>query len=143
MSIFAEVDHIERVFDLPNGGTYVALSNIELKIRKGEFISLVGHSGCGKSTLLNLIAGLDKPTRGGHYLRGSPGDGTGTRSHGGLPKLFSPALANGTRKTSPWPWNPLWAIAPEENNGVSSNITLTSSAYVMRPTNAPPTSPGA
>ncbi|USR89393.1 nitrate ABC transporter ATP-binding protein [Phormidium yuhuli AB48] len=70
MSIFAEVDHIERVFDLPNGGTYVALSNIELKIRKGEFISLVGHSGCGKSTLLNLIAGLDKPTRGGIILEG-------------------------------------------------------------------------
>ncbi|XDE60359.1 nitrate ABC transporter ATP-binding protein [Arthrospira platensis BEA 1257B] len=70
MSIFAEVDHIERVFNLPNGGTYVALSNIELKIRKGEFISLVGHSGCGKSTLLNLIAGLDKPTRGGIILEG-------------------------------------------------------------------------
>ncbi|HEY9837146.1 MAG TPA: nitrate ABC transporter ATP-binding protein [Vampirovibrionales bacterium] len=70
MSIFAEIDHIERVFNLPNGGTYVALSNIELKIRKGEFISLVGHSGCGKSTLLNLIAGLDKPTRGGIILEG-------------------------------------------------------------------------
>jgi nitrate/nitrite transport system ATP-binding protein len=70
MSIFAEVDHVNRVFALPDGGEYIALSNIELKIRKGEFISLVGHSGCGKSTLLNLIAGLDKPTQGGIILEG-------------------------------------------------------------------------
>ncbi|WP_008313483.1 nitrate ABC transporter ATP-binding protein [Leptolyngbya sp. PCC 6406] len=70
MAIFAEVDHVDRVFSLPDGGTYVALTNIDLKIRKGEFVSLVGHSGCGKSTLLNLIAGLDQPTRGGIVLEG-------------------------------------------------------------------------
>ena len=70
MSIFVEVDHIDRVFPLPNGGSYVALKNIELKIKQGEFISLIGHSGCGKSTLLNIIAGLDKPSRGGVILEG-------------------------------------------------------------------------
>lgn len=70
MSVFVEVDHVDRVFTLPNGGTYVALRNIELKIRKGEFISLVGHSGCGKSTLLNIVAGLDTPTQGGVILEG-------------------------------------------------------------------------
>jgi nitrate/nitrite transport system ATP-binding protein len=70
MSVFVEVDHIDRVFPLPNGGSYIALKNIELRIRQGEFVSLIGHSGCGKSTLLNIIAGLDKPTRGGVILEG-------------------------------------------------------------------------
>lgn len=70
MSYFVEVDHIDRVFDLPTGGYYIALKNIELKIRQGEFISLIGHSGCGKSTLLNIIAGLDQPTNGGVILEG-------------------------------------------------------------------------
>ena len=70
MSFFVEVDHIDRVFPLANGGKYIALKNIELKIRKGEFISLIGHSGCGKSTLLNIIAGLDQPSHGGVILEG-------------------------------------------------------------------------
>jgi nitrate/nitrite transport system ATP-binding protein len=77
MSGFVEVDHIDRIFPLPNGGTYVALKNIDLKIQQGEFVTLLGHSGCGKSTLLNIIAGLDQPTHGGVILEGrqvtSPG----------------------------------------------------------------------
>lgn len=70
MSAFIEIDHIDQAFTLPNGGTYVALKNIELKIQKGEFISLVGHSGCGKSTLLNIVAGLARPVQGGVLLEG-------------------------------------------------------------------------
>ena len=70
MSVFVELDHIEQAFPLPNGGTYVALKNIELKLKKGEFVSLIGHSGCGKSTLLNIVAGLAKPTKGGVLLEG-------------------------------------------------------------------------
>jgi len=45
-------------------GTFVALKDINLKIARGEFITLIGHSGCGKSTLLNLAAGLLFPTSG-------------------------------------------------------------------------------
>jgi nitrate/nitrite transport system ATP-binding protein len=70
MSAFVEVDHVDQVFPLPNGETYIALKNISLKIQKGEFITLVGHSGCGKSTLLNVIAGLAQPSTGGVILEG-------------------------------------------------------------------------
>lgn len=45
-------------------GSFEALRDINLKITKGEFITLIGHSGCGKSTLLNLIAGLTIPSQG-------------------------------------------------------------------------------
>ena len=70
MPSFLEVDHVDRSFDLPDGGQYVALKNVSLQVQQGEFISLVGHSGCGKSTLLNIVAGLDQPTEGGVVLEG-------------------------------------------------------------------------
>jgi nitrate/nitrite transport system ATP-binding protein len=68
--MFVQIDHVDKVFPLVNGGKYVALKNIELEIHEGEFISLIGHSGCGKSTLLNMIAGLDRATSGGVILEG-------------------------------------------------------------------------
>ena len=70
MAVFVEVDHVDRVFNLPDGGEYIALKNIDLHIHKGEFVSLVGHSGCGKSTLLNILSGLDQPSSGGIILEG-------------------------------------------------------------------------
>ena len=45
-------------------GPFVALKDIDLTVKKGEFITLIGHSVCGKSTLLNLIAGLTMPSEG-------------------------------------------------------------------------------
>jgi putative ABC transport system ATP-binding protein len=45
-------------------GRFHALRDINLQVRKGEFVTLIGHSGCGKSTLLNLIAGLDVADEG-------------------------------------------------------------------------------
>jgi nitrate/nitrite transport system ATP-binding protein len=68
--MFVQIDHVDKVFPLANGGEYVALKNIKLEIHEGEFISLIGHSGCGKSTLLNMIAGLDRATTGGVILEG-------------------------------------------------------------------------
>jgi len=70
MSIFVAVDQIDKVFNLTGGGQYIALKGIDLQIKKGEFVSLIGHSGCGKSTLLNIIAGLDLPTEGIVTLEG-------------------------------------------------------------------------
>ncbi len=65
-----DVRAIDKSFALKGGGTYLALQGIDLGIRKGEFISLIGHSGCGKSTLLNMIAGLDLPSEGVVLLEG-------------------------------------------------------------------------
>jgi len=58
-------------------GTSVVLTGIDLAIKRGEFVSLIGHSGCGKSTLLNLVAGLLKPTGGTILLAGKHIDGPG------------------------------------------------------------------
>ncbi|PTU73475.1 ABC transporter ATP-binding protein [Pseudomonas mangrovi] len=51
-------------------GLFCALQNVNLKIAKGEFVSLIGHSGCGKSTVLNIVAGLYQATTGGVILDG-------------------------------------------------------------------------
>jgi bicarbonate transport system ATP-binding protein len=64
MSDFVVVENVEKSFPLSGGKEYLALKGIDLVIKKGEYISLIGHSGCGKSTLLNMIAGLDLPTAG-------------------------------------------------------------------------------
>ena len=58
-------------------GFFEALVDVNLKIAKGEFISLIGHSGCGKSTVLNLVAGLTEATSGGIILDGREVDGPG------------------------------------------------------------------
>ena len=54
---------LEKVYQTDEIET-VALSNINLSINKGEFVSIMGPSGCGKSTLLNMIGLLDIPTNG-------------------------------------------------------------------------------
>ena len=71
MTAFVEIDHVDKVFPLPNGDRYIALKHIDLTIQQGEFVTLIGHSGCGKSTLLNIVAGLDQATTGGVILEGS------------------------------------------------------------------------
>ncbi len=56
--------------DKDGGAQVVALQNVNLDIREGEFISLLGPSGCGKTTLLRTIADLQKPTSGNISIRG-------------------------------------------------------------------------
>ncbi|GAA6186017.1 MULTISPECIES: ABC transporter ATP-binding protein [Alteromonadaceae] len=64
-----ELTQVAIDFPTPKG-PFTALQDVNLKIQKGEFISLIGHSGCGKSTVLNLIAGLYQATTGGVILEG-------------------------------------------------------------------------
>ena len=58
-------------------GPFCAVTGVNLKIQKGEFISLIGHSGCGKSTVLTMIAGLNRATEGGVLLEGREVDEPG------------------------------------------------------------------
>jgi len=67
MDKYLRVESVGMKFQTKNGD-FVALTGIDLSIRKGEFVSLIGHSGCGKSTLLNLVAGLLEPTDGALVL---------------------------------------------------------------------------
>jgi len=53
-----------------NFGSVVALDNVSLEIKTGEFVTLLGPSGCGKTTFLRLVAGLERPTNGRIYLEG-------------------------------------------------------------------------
>ena len=66
-----ELQAIEKVYRTDRIET-VALSNVNLDIQEGEFVSVMGPSGCGKSTLLNLIGLLDVPTKGRVVLGGQP-----------------------------------------------------------------------
>ena len=65
---------VSRTFRSPRGEV-VALRDVDLDVREGEFVTVVGPSGCGKSTLLNLMVGLMEPTRGELLYRGRPSRG--------------------------------------------------------------------
>lgn len=52
-------------------GVIEVLKNINLVVKKGEMIGVIGESGAGKSTLLNILGLLDKPTSGQYYIEGA------------------------------------------------------------------------
>jgi putative ABC transport system ATP-binding protein len=64
-----ELRALSKVYPGPDGGT-PALDNVTLTLPAREFIAIVGKSGSGKSTLINLIAGIDRPTRGEVHVGG-------------------------------------------------------------------------
>ena len=66
------VDGVTKVFNPGRPDEVTALSDVDLTVGDGEFVSLIGPSGCGKSTLLRLIADLIPPTRGTVTVSGEP-----------------------------------------------------------------------
>ena len=75
-----QVNNVTVSFKTPKG-IYTAVKEIDLTVRKGEIVALIGHSGCGKSTLMSTISGMVKPTSGEVYANGkkvtSPGPDRG------------------------------------------------------------------
>jgi nitrate/nitrite transport system ATP-binding protein len=65
---FLNLENIEKRFPIPGKDDYIAVTDVNLEIKKNEIISIIGHSGCGKSTLLNMISGLDMQTSGNILL---------------------------------------------------------------------------
>ena len=61
--------NIKKVFKTDEVETW-ALQNVNLEVKKGEFVAIMGPSGCGKSTLLNILGLLDTPTEGAYILDG-------------------------------------------------------------------------
>ncbi|MGH1420527.1 MAG: ABC transporter ATP-binding protein [Hyphomonas sp.] len=66
---YLEYSQVDKVYPTPKGPLTV-VEGFDLKVRKGEFISIIGHSGCGKSTVLTMTAGLNEISRGGVILDG-------------------------------------------------------------------------
>ena len=69
--VTVELRNVTKVFRA-GAGVLTALEDVSLRVRRGEFVCIIGASGCGKSTLLNLVAGLDRPTRGEVSHAGAP-----------------------------------------------------------------------
>src|SRR6266540_2784026 len=76
MSDYVELSNLGKIYPTPNGPA-VIIRDFNLKIRKGEFVALIGHSGCGKSTVLSMLAGLNDISGGGIILAGKELAGAG------------------------------------------------------------------
>ncbi|MDO4774789.1 MAG: ABC transporter ATP-binding protein [Aerococcaceae bacterium] len=67
-----DVQHIQKIYQTRFGAHKVeALKDIHFTIEEGEYVAIMGESGSGKTTLLNILATLDRPTKGAVYLNGT------------------------------------------------------------------------
>src|SRR5512132_3260977 len=72
MAELLNVEHVRRTFPRGGGEELLVLEDVNLSLREGEIVGLLGRSGSGKSTLLRLIAGLIRPTGGDILYHGRP-----------------------------------------------------------------------
>src|ERR1051325_7433682 len=76
MSDYLQISNLTKSYPSPKGEA-VIVKDFDLRIKKGEFVCLMGHSGCGKSTVLSIVAGLNDLTAGGIILAGKELAGPG------------------------------------------------------------------
>jgi nitrate/nitrite transport system ATP-binding protein len=75
---YLEFSQLSKIYPTPDGNSTVkVVDGFDLKMKKGEFISIIGHSGCGKSTVLSMTAGLNSISEGGIVLDNKEIDGAG------------------------------------------------------------------
>lgn len=72
MEKILEVKNVSKKYQSKKG-EILALENVNFRVKKGEFVSIIGPSGCGKSTLLSIIAGLEKQSSGDIFIDGEVG----------------------------------------------------------------------
>jgi len=75
-NVMLQMKQLTKIYPTPKGD-YTVLEDLELKIMKEEFVSIIGHSGCGKTTLLTMIAGLNSISGGEILLNEVPIQGPG------------------------------------------------------------------
>lgn len=78
MNEILEVKNIGKKYQNKEGEVQ-ALKNVNLRVKTGEFVSIIGPSGCGKSTLLSIIAGLEEKTEGEIYIEGEKTNGISSK----------------------------------------------------------------
>jgi len=76
MSAYLEISRLSKSYPTAKGPAII-VKDFDLKVQKGEFVSIIGHSGCGKSTVLMMVAGLNPLSEGGIILAGKELDGPG------------------------------------------------------------------
>ncbi len=69
MSEYLRLENVTKIYPTPKGPA-VIVKDFNLAVKKGEFVSIIGHSGCGKSTVLSMLAGLNSISSGGIILAG-------------------------------------------------------------------------
>ena len=72
MGDIIEINNLSKIFKNNKDEDIIALKNINLSIKRGEFVSIIGSSGCGKSTLLRIIAGLETEYDGNITMNDKP-----------------------------------------------------------------------
>jgi ABC-type nitrate/sulfonate/bicarbonate transport system ATPase subunit len=76
MNDYVQLSGLTKIYPTPTGRA-VIVKDFNLGIKKGEFVTLIGHSGCGKSTVLSMLAGLNNISGGGIVLAGKELAGPG------------------------------------------------------------------
>ena len=66
------IENLKKAYSVDGTVATTALEGVDLEIRAGELVSIMGPSGSGKSTLLNIVGLLDSPTSGEYFFDGQP-----------------------------------------------------------------------
>ena len=137
---FLDFSQLHKVYPTPKGPLTV-VEDFDLKINKGEFISLIGHSGCGKSTVLTMAAGLNEISKGAIKLDGRHVEGADPRARRRVPITQSVSMAQCPRECRNRCRSCVPRCQPLRTSGWWWITTLNVSVWPMRWTSRPTVCP--